>query len=137
MAMDIIKVEHIYKQYQLGQVGTGTLVHDLNRWWHKLRGKQNPYEVITELNDRSVSGERNEYVWALNDISFTVRQGEVLGIIGRNGAGKSSLLKIRTNKREYYLARTCCVFIRGGYRVSPGINGQRKYLPKRGNFRDD
>jgi lipopolysaccharide transport system ATP-binding protein len=94
MAMDIIKVEHIYKQYQLGQVGTGTLVHDLNRWWHKLRGKQNPYEVITELNDRSVSGERNEYVWALNDISFTVRQGEVLGIIGRNGAGKSSLLKI-------------------------------------------
>ena len=94
MAMDIIKVEHIYKQYQLGQVGTGTLVHDLNRWWHKLRGKQDPYEVITELNDRSVSGERNEYVWALNDISFTVRQGEVLGIIGRNGAGKSSLLKI-------------------------------------------
>ncbi len=94
MAMDIIKVEHIYKQYQLGQVGTGTLVHDLNRWWHKLRGKQDPYEVITELNDRAVSGERNEYVWALNDISFTVRQGEVLGIIGRNGAGKSSLLKI-------------------------------------------
>jgi len=92
--MEIIKVEHIYKQYQLGQVGTGTLVHDLNRWWHKLLGKQDPYEMITGKNDQSEFSKHREYIWALNDINFSVSQGEVLGIIGRNGAGKSSLLKI-------------------------------------------
>lgn len=32
--------------------------------------------------------------WALKNVSFTVRPGEVLGIIGRNGAGKSTILKV-------------------------------------------
>jgi lipopolysaccharide transport system ATP-binding protein len=58
-----------------------------------LRGKEDPYEVITETNDRTTQAKR-DFVWALEDVSFSVNQGEVLGIIGRNGAGKSSLLKI-------------------------------------------
>lgn len=91
--MEVIKVEHLYKQYRLGQVGTGSLIQDINRWWHKVRGKGDPYEVITETNDRTTHA-KGDFVWALEDISFTVNQGEVLGIIGRNGAGKSSLLKI-------------------------------------------
>jgi len=84
MSEIILKIENLSKQYRLGNVGTGTISHDLNRWWHKIRGKEDPFLKIGEVNDRATKG-TSDYVWALKDINFEVREniflnGAILGM---------------------------------------------------------
>ena len=84
-----INVSGVKKMYKLGQIGGGTLQRDLQSWWARKRGKEDPNSKIGE-------GERShgDTFMALNGVDLTIYQGEAVGIIGSNGAGKSTLLKL-------------------------------------------
>lgn len=83
-----VKIQSVKKRYKLGQIGGGTLQADLQSWWAKVRGKEDPN---TKIGENRIAGET---FMALNGIDLTIYEGERVGIIGRNGAGKSTLLKL-------------------------------------------
>ena len=84
-----IQLSGVKKMYKLGQIGGGTLTADLQSWWARVRGKEDPNTKIG--TDQRLIGKT---FMALNGIDLTVYQGEALGIIGGNGAGKSTMLKL-------------------------------------------
>lgn len=91
MSETAIKIEHVSKEYRLGAIGGGTLRGDLQSWWAKKQGREDPNAKLDSVGS---AANGNARFLALDDISFEVKKGEALGIIGHNGAGKSTLLKL-------------------------------------------
>ncbi len=97
-----IKITGLKKRYRLGVIGGGTLKGDLQSWWARRRGKEDPNRVIG-----AKIHEKNETFMALDGIDLTINKGERLGIIGHNGAGKSTLLKILSRVTAPTEGRIC------------------------------
>lgn len=123
----VIKAENISKIYRLGEIGTGTLSRDLERSWAKLRGKEDPFSVISENRGDEVNSD--EWVYSLRDISFQVNAGDAVGIIGRNGAGKSTLLKVLSRvtsptKGKIYIRGRVASLLEVGTGFHPELTGR-------------
>ena len=112
MSDTVIEVDNISKLYKLGTIDSGSLKKDLNNWWKKsVLKKEDPY--FLELEEKKSGEENQHFLWALKNVSFQLKEGEAIGIIGSNGSGKSTLLKIISR-----IVQPTTGFIRGKGKVN-------------------
>ncbi|HLO83230.1 MAG TPA: polysaccharide ABC transporter ATP-binding protein [Chitinophagaceae bacterium] len=119
-----IRVEGLSKLYRLGEISSGTIHQDFQRWLARVRGQEDPYHEIGADYEYS-----RGFSWALNDVSFELQKGEILGVIGKNGAGKSTLLKIlskitRPTKGHVYLDGRVASLLEIGTGFHPEMTGR-------------
>jgi lipopolysaccharide transport system ATP-binding protein len=88
----VLRLEHVWKQYRLGEIGYGTLRQDLQTWWAGLRGREDPNSPLLSSPRPRKAG--ISPVYALRDVTLDVEEGKILGIVGANGAGKTTLLRL-------------------------------------------
>ena len=115
-----IQITGLRKRYRLGTIGGGTLVGDLQSWWARKRGREDPNSKIGSR----VYG-KNEVFYALDGINLTICKGERIGIIGHNGAGKSTLLKLLSRVTAPTEGKICIDGrIASMLEVGTGFNGE-------------
>lgn len=120
--MIAIKACGLSKRYSLQTISTPSEYQTLSDRLIEL-GRM-PLRLITGKNARS----EHEWFWALRDVDFEVQQGEVVGIVGRNGNGKSTLLKILskiTSPTQGYADMTgrVCSLLEVGTGFHPELTG--------------
>jgi len=94
MSEVVIQAENISKLYQLGSIGTGSLRRDIQYWWKsQILKREKPFSPAIDETEGN-ENDQKDFLWALRNVNFEVKEGEAWGIIGRNGAGKSTFLKI-------------------------------------------
>ncbi|MBR6219311.1 MAG: ATP-binding cassette domain-containing protein [Clostridia bacterium] len=89
MSDRVLEIDKVSKEYRLGMIGGGTLHGDLTSWFARVRGKDDPNVKIGKEHLA-----HNQRFWALKDVSFNVDKGDAVALLGRNGAGKSTMLKL-------------------------------------------
>lgn len=124
MSEIVVKTENLYKQYRLGAIGGRTLQGDLQSWFAKVRGKEDPN---LKLGQEAIN--RNASFYALSDVNLEVKKGDTMGLIGGNGAGKSTLLKVLSRvtaptKGKVYMKGRVSSMLEVGTGFHPELTGR-------------
>ena len=83
----VLKVENLYKEYKLGLINHGTLTHDLQSWWARFRGKEDPNSIISQHHNKDIE---KESFLALKNVNFEVKEegsNQVFSCSGRKITG--------------------------------------------------